>query len=226
MIRVVAAADTMLLVELGTTIDPVVNERAIRLANALRARELPGVRDVVPAYCSVGVHFDPLRTRLPALEQAIADEGRRLSEIDRVPDREAIEIAVRYGGDDGPDLEAVAAWSGRSVEDVIARHAARTYRVYMLGFVPGFAYMGRVDGAIAAPRHRIPRERVPAGSVGIAGEQTGIYPASTPGGWQIIGRTDAVLFQADRARPSLLAPGDLVRFVPAGGASSPRGPVA
>jgi KipI family sensor histidine kinase inhibitor len=125
-----------------------------------------------------------------------------------------IEIGVHYGGDDGPDLKAVAEWARCSPEEVIERHAARTYRVYMLGFVPGFSYMGRVDERIAAPRRRVPRDRVPAGSVGIAGEQTGVYPIATPGGWQLIGRTDAVMFDADRAQPSLLQPGDEVRFVP------------
>ena len=106
--------------------------------------------------------------------------------------------------------------AGCSPEDVIKRHAARVHRVYMLGFVPGFAYMGRVDASIAAPRHRVPRERVPAGSVGIAGVQTGVYPVESPGGWQLIGRTESVMFDASRTPPSLLAPGDLVRFVPIG----------
>ena len=103
---------------------------------------------------------------------------------------------------------------GTSDEEVIERHSSRIYRVYMLGFVPGFAYMGRVDARIAAPRRRVPRDRVPAGSVGIAGEQTGVYPIVTPGGWQLIGRTDTVMFDAARPRPSLLQPGDEVRFVP------------
>ncbi len=120
---------------------------------------------------------------------------------------------MQYGGDGGPDLKAVAEQSGCSEQEVIERHIHRTYRVYMLGFVPGFAYMGRVDPAIAAPRHRVPRERVPAGSVGIAGGQTGVYPVDSPGGWQVIGRTTTVMFDANRATPSLLAPGDLVRFV-------------
>ena len=104
--------------------------------------------------------------------------------------------------------------AGCSIDEVVARHSARTYRVYMLGFIPGFAYMGRVDPSIAAPRHRVPRERVPAGSVGIAGLQTGVYPVESPGGWQLIGRTATVMFDPNRQVPSLLAPGDLVRFVP------------
>jgi KipI family sensor histidine kinase inhibitor len=121
---------------------------------------------------------------------------------------------VRYGGAAGPDLESVAEWAQCSVAEVIARHSMRTYRVYMLGFVPGFAYMGGVDPAIAAPRHRVPRDRVPAGSVALAGVQTGVYPLATPGGWRIIGHTDAVVFDATRPMPNLVRPGDLVRFVP------------
>jgi KipI family sensor histidine kinase inhibitor len=212
-IRIVEAGDTMLLVELGTTVDPVLNERAIMLAAALRRRGLPGVRDVVPAYCSVGVHFDPVRTDLSALERAVRDDTRDLGAIESLADRPIRAIPVRYGGDAGPDLDAVASWSGCSRDEVVERHVNRTYRVYMLGFVPGFAYMGRVDARIAAPRHRVPRERVAAGSVGIAGGQTGIYPMATPGGWQLIGRTGLVLFDADRTPASLLEPGDLVRFV-------------
>ena len=203
----------MLLVELEQSIDPIVNERAIELAARIRARRARGVRDVAPGYCTVGVHFDPLQTDLAALEGAIEAEFGAIESISAVADRPVIEIPVRYGGADGPDLGLVAEFAGCSPGDVIARHMARTYRVYMLGFVPGFCYMGRVESSIAAPRHRVPRERVPAGSVGIAGGQTGVYPVDSPGGWQLIGRTDTIMFDAHRARPSLLAPGDLVRFV-------------
>jgi inhibitor of KinA len=211
--------DSMLLVEFEPVIDRLVNERVIALAARIRARQLQGVRDVAPAYCTVGVHFDPLQTDLAALERAIADEaGSREAEVAETGvGKTPVEISVRYGGADGPDLDAVAARAGCTVAEVIERHAARVYRVYMLGFVPGFAYMGRVDAAIATPRHRIPRERVPAGSVGIAGEQTGVYPVVSPGGWQLIGRTDRVMFDAKRSPASLLGPGDLVRFVPLAG---------
>ena len=122
--------------------------------------------------------------------------------IEAIGERTIIEIRVQYGGAGGPDLKAVAEHAGCSEQEVIERHAHRTYRVYMLGFVPGFAYMGRVDPTIAAPRHRVPRERVPAGSVGIAGEQTGVYPVESPGGWQVIGRTATVMFDSNRATPS------------------------
>ena len=208
--------DAMLLVELEPAIDPVINERAILLAAGIRARQARGVRDIAPGYSTLGIHFDPLQTDLAALEQAIASEFAALASLDEVAARDPIEIPVEYGGAHGPDLDAVAAHAGCSVAEVITRHSERTYRVYMLGFVPGFAYMGRVDPSIAAPRHRVPRERVPAGSVGIAGLQTGVYPVESPGGWQLIGRTPTIMFDADRAQPSLLKAGDLVRFVPTG----------
>ena len=204
----------MLLVELEATIDPVVNERAIVLAARVRGRSARGVRDVAPGYCTVGVHYDPLQTDLAALEHAIETEYAAIETLETIGDRQPIEIPVQYGGDGGPDLTAVARFAGCSEEEVIARHSERVYRVYMLGFVPGFSYMGRVDASIAAPRHRVPRLHVPAGSVGIAGGQTGVYPVESPGGWQLIGRTTTVMFDADRDRPSLLAAGDLVRFVP------------
>jgi KipI family sensor histidine kinase inhibitor len=215
-VKISQCGDSMLLVELEPVIDPVINERAILLASRIRARAGRGVRDVAPGYATVGVHFDPLQTDLLALERTIETEFASLAGIESIADREVIEIPVQYGGPRGPDLTNVASHAGCSIEDVIARHSARTYRVYMLGFVPGFAYMGRVDPSIAAPRHRVPRERVPAGSVGIAGLQTGVYPVESPGGWQLIGHTTAVMFKADRERPSLLAAGDLVRFVPVG----------
>ena len=205
--------DSMLLVEFAAAIDPVTNDRAIALADGLRARAARGVCDVVPGYCTVGVHFDPLQTDLAALEQAIDAELAGVGTVPAAHLRPVVEIPVRYGGDEGPDLAAVAALAGCDTEEVIRRHLSRVYRVYMLGFVPGFAYLGRVDSSIAAPRRRVPRERVPAGSVGIAGEQTGVYPSESPGGWQLIGRTRLRIFDPTRSSPSLLAAGDAVRFV-------------
>jgi KipI family sensor histidine kinase inhibitor len=203
----------MLLVEFEQRIDPLINDRVIQLAARLTQRLRAVVRDVVPAYCAIGVHFDPLLTDLAALERVIGEEAQAIAHTEPRDAASIVEIPVRYGGEDGPDLEGVAAWAGCSTADVIARHTARTYRVYMLGFVPGFSFMGRVDASIAAPRHRVPRDRVPAGSVGIAGEQTGVYPISTPGGWQLIGRTALKMFDQSRAQPNLVSPGDLVRFV-------------
>lgn len=220
--RIRQCGDAMLLVEFEPVIDPKVNERVIALARRIRDRRARGIQDVAPGYCTIGIHFDPLQTDLSALEHAIehafdlaqAREASELGTVEQLPDRAAIEIPVRYGGEWGADLDAVAAHAGCSPADVVARHSGRTYRVYMLGFVPGFAYMGRVDPSIVMARHRVPRERVPAGSVGIAGEQTGVYPIESPGGWQVIGRTTTAMFDADRTPPNLVAPGDLVRFVP------------
>jgi KipI family sensor histidine kinase inhibitor len=214
--KIKPCGDSMLLVELEPAIDPVINERAILLASRIRERRARGVRDIAPGYSTLGIHYDPLQTDLAALEQAIEQEFAGLASLDTIADRAVIEIPVNYGGDYGPDLDAVATFAGCSVDAVIERHSRRTYRVYMLGFVPGFAYMGRVDPSLAAPRHRVPRERVPAGSVGIAGLQTGVYPVDSPGGWQLIGHTTTIMFDANRDQPSLLSAGDLVRFVLAG----------
>ncbi len=215
MIRISQASETMWLVELAPRIDEQVNRQVINLAERLRQRNLRGVRDIVPAYCTVGVHFDPLLTDSAMLEVTIAGEGDAAErDADVATPATVVEIPIRYGGEDGPDLESLAAWAGCSQQDVVDRHAAREYRVYMLGFVPGFAYLGTVDSRIAAPRHRTPRERVAVGSVGIAGEQTGVYPLATPGGWQIIGRTDARMFDLSRTPSALLSAGSRVRFVP------------
>lgn len=211
--RIRHCGDGMLLVEFAHAIDPLVNERIIVLARRLRERRAQGIQDVAPGYCTLGVHFDPLLTDLAALEHAIEVDSADLDAISQVPERAAVEIPVRYGGKWGPDLDAVAAYAGCSAAGVIARHMARTYRVYMLGFVPGFAYMGRVDPSIAMARHRVPRERVASGSVGIAGEQTGVYPIESPGGWQVIGWTAIAMFDARRTPPNLVAPGEYVRFV-------------
>jgi KipI family sensor histidine kinase inhibitor len=209
------SGDTLLLVEWGQRIDPELNAAVIQAAERLRARLGHAVRDVVPAYCSIGIHVDPLLTDLGALERVVHEEIERVGvEAGVVEERAIVEIPVSYGGENGPDLVAVAEWANATPDDVVAWHADRLYRVYMLGFVPGFCYMGRVDSRIAMPRHRVPRERVPRGSVGIAGEQTGVYPMDTPGGWQLIGRTPTVMFDPSRTPPSLLRPGDRVRFIP------------
>jgi KipI family sensor histidine kinase inhibitor len=215
-VKIKQCGDSMLLVELEPVIDPVINERAILLAARLRSRWARGVRDVAPGYATVGIHFDPLQTDLAALERTIESEFALLADLDAIAGREVIDIPVHYGGVHGPDIARVAEHAGCSIEEVIARHSQRTYRVYMLGFVAGFAYLGRVDPTIAMARHRVPREKVPAGSVGIAGLQTGVYPVESPGGWQLIGHTTSVMFDSGRDRPSLLTAGDLVRFVPIG----------
>ena len=209
------AGDAAVVLELEARIAADVNARAIGIAAAVREAALPGVRDVVPTYRSVAVYFDPLvsdrRVIVHRLEQAAAQPHP-------IVDGALIEIPVAYGGESGPDLDAVAAMAGLPAEQVVARHAAVDYRVFMLGFMPGFAYLGSVDERIAVARRDTPRTRVPAGSVGIAGVQTGVYPLTSPGGWQLIGRTGYRMFDASRPQPALCRPGDRVRFVPESGA--------
>jgi inhibitor of KinA len=209
--RIVPAGDAALTVEADARIDPMVNARVIALADAIRFSAVAGIRDVVPTYRSVTVFFDPLRADYDAL---VAEVEHQL-ERDAPPpaaEREPMRIPVCYGGELGPDLEQVAAFGSVDEDEVVRLHTAAAYRVFMLGFVPGFAYMGLVNARIAAPRHATPRVRVPSGSVGIAGKQTGIYPADTPGGWQLVGQTPLRLFYSTRAEPFLLKAGDTVQF--------------
>jgi len=215
------AGDAGLLLQLGSTIDPAINARALAVAAAFRQRAFAGVRDVVPTYHSVAVHFDPATADRDALASALEEMATTAPAYDGGA---LIEVPVTYGGEHGPDLDAVAGYAGLSPRAVIDRHAGREYRVFMLGFMPGFPYMGLVDAAIAAPRRATPRVRVPEGSVGIAGAQTGIYPCTSPGGWQIVGHTPMCLFDVVRPQPATFAAGDRVRFVEAAGAVPP--PVA
>jgi KipI family sensor histidine kinase inhibitor len=213
-----AFGDAALLVVLGDRADEALTALARSIAEAIqevRAAQ-PGLGRPVPAHATVLVPFDPV-----AIDRAAAAElVRTLARDVRAPDlaaeasRPTIEIPLRYGGADGPDLDAVSAASSLSPAEVVELHASADHRVLFLGFTPGFAYLGGLPGALAMPRRASPRERVPAGSVGIAGEQTGIYPRDMPGGWQLIGRTDTVLFDPVRDEPALLAPGTAVRFVP------------
>jgi KipI family sensor histidine kinase inhibitor len=209
--RIRDAGDSALVADLGDVVDRAINRRAIGLAARVRAAGVAGVRDVVPTFRSVAVFFDPLRTDVEALRALLQPQPQDDAERSR---REAVAIPVEYGGESGPDLDAVATATGLAPADVVARHSAREYRVFMVGFLPGFGYLGELDPAIAAPRQASPRLRVPAGSVGIAGRQTGVYPQASPGGWQIVGRTTTRPFDSGRTPASLLAPGDRVRFVP------------
>ena len=212
--RVSRYGDAALLVEYEAVIDGHVNARVLAAADELRRQALPGVRDIVPAIASLAIHVDPLSGSLEAVEAAVASVVSSPDDtIDSPARNEVHEIPVCYGGAFGPDLDAVAVWASCSPEEVAAIHSAATYRVYMLGFLPGFAYLGCVNPRIAMPRHASPRVRVHAGSVGIAGEQTGIYPRDSPGGWQIIGRTPLALFDVHRTPPARLRAGSAVRFV-------------
>jgi KipI family sensor histidine kinase inhibitor len=219
--RIEPFGDAAILITLGERTDPELTAQARAVSRAieeLRATN-PALGRAVPAHASVLVPVDPLRddpiaaaARLrPTVEDALAGYG---AGEDRPGDRPPIEIPVRYGGEDGPDLHEVAAAIGGTAADVVELHATATYRVLFLGFAPGFAYLGPVPPPLAIPRRASPREQIPPGSVAIAGGQTAVYPRRMPGGWHLIGRTDAILWAIDRPNPSLLAPGDRVRFVP------------
>ena len=211
--RIVPAGESALIVEFEERIDPGINAQTIACAEAIQAVRLVGVRDVVPTFRSVAVYFDPLHTDGDALATCL--ERAATGALPAVaPASAVVRIPVCYGRDLGPDLPHVASLAGMAEADVIRVHAGGTYRVFMLGFVPGFAYLGIVDERIAVPRHTTPRVRVPAGSVGIAGVQTGIYPAETPGGWQLIGRTPLKPFDPFRDQPFLMKAGDAVQFYP------------
>lgn len=214
-----------LLLRLGDSIDEAINARVHALVARIEASRPRWLRDLVPAYESLALFVDvdafaddadPLTEAgrwLDALSLATNEvDGRERRDAD---DR-VIEIPVRYGGEDGPDIDAVATHTGLSVDDVIALHCKNEYRVAMLGFAPGFPYLLGMDQRLAMPRLSTPRARVAAGSVGIGGSQTGIYPRSGPGGWRLIGRTAMTLFDAAREPPAALEPGDRVRFVAVG----------
>ena len=204
-VRTYPVGDAALLAELGTRLDTALNTRAIALASALKKRR--DVRQAIAGYASVTVHFDPDQTTHDALAAAIkrlANKRPPMAEPGRLH-----RIPVVY---DGPDIEAVAAALGLSTTDIIALHTKPIYRVFLVGFVPGWGYLGPLPQELELPRRHVPRTRVPAGSVAIAGRQTGIYPLATPGGWHLIGRTSVRLFLPDSDPPSLFRAGDRVKF--------------
>jgi KipI family sensor histidine kinase inhibitor len=227
--RIEPFGEGALLVTLGDRLDLVVNARARRLAAAVEAYRAidPRLGRAVAAAASVLVPFDALLLGSPEAAQLVAelaatvradgptngpDGPSALAEPARI--RPPTEIQVHYGGHDGPDLPAVADAHGLRPDDIIELHAGSTWTALFLGFAPGFAYLGPLPPGLATARRATPRERVRAGSVAIGGDQTAVYPFELPGGWQVIGRTEATMWDIARARPNLLAPGDLVRFVP------------
>ncbi|MFM0480640.1 5-oxoprolinase subunit PxpB [Paraburkholderia strydomiana] len=183
-------------------------------AAAEMAQHWPHVLEVVPGMNNLTLVFDPVEADRDALTTRLQEAWQAVSATP-APGRE-VEVPVQYGGEFGPDLGAVANHTGLSVREVIERHSGGEYVVFFLGFQPGFAYMGGLEEALHTPRRASPRLEVPAGSVGIGGEQTGIYPATSPGGWQLIGRTELPLFDPTRRPPTLFQPGDRVRFTIAG----------
>ncbi len=211
--RIISLGEHGLTVEFGETIDRRTNELVLCFAAAVERATIPGVMEVVPAYCSASIYFDLRRTdsdTVTAQLGSLLDAGS--PEIH--PTRTTHRIPVCYGGEWGPDLIEIAGRTGLTPANVITLHASVLYHVYMVGFSPGFPYLGTVPDRIAVPRAPTPRKHVAAGSVGIAGSQTGIYPQASPGGWRIIGRTAVRLFDLSRPQPFLVAAGDQVQFYP------------
>jgi len=209
--------DSALLLRFGSNIDPLVNATVHNAAAALTAAKLPGVREIAPSYAALVLVLDLLQLQRAGGVEGLQQRIRQtLASITGVAPEAArsVEIPVRYGAADGPDLGAVADAVGLSIADVIEVHAGVEYQVAMLGFLPGFPYLLGLPECLHIPRRSSIRSHVPAGSVAIAGAQAGIYPGDSPGGWHLIGRTGCRLFDATSQQPALLLPGDRVRFVP------------
>jgi inhibitor of KinA len=210
--RIVPLGDSAVLVQLGDEIDLTVNQRVHTLANLVITSAIDGIIETVPAYTTLLVHYDPLALSFTQIKNILREKLTQIQENESHQPRQ-IEVPVRYGGKLGPDLDSVASYLGLRIEDVIRIHSAKTYTVYMMGFTPGYPYMGKLDDALIMPRLETPRTRVPAGTVAIAGSQTGIYSIESPGGWNLIGWTPLKLFDPNSDSPFLFAPGDEVKFV-------------
>ena len=211
-VRFLVAGDTALVVEFGDVVDRAISERVIALADAVEARNIQGIVELVPTFRSLMIHYDPLRLDASELESAVTP---LLTGLGTVRHRERLfKLPVAYGKDLGPDLDEVAERTGHTPDEVVRLHTAVTYHVYALGFLPGYPYMGDGPEALSLPRRETPRIRVPMGSVCIAFRQAGIYSLESPGGWHLLGRTPVRLFDTRRENAVLLGPGDKVRFEP------------
>lgn len=211
--KILTAGDSSILIQFGNTIDPAINRKITATVQLMREQHINGVTDVIPAFCSLLINYDP---RVISYEQ-IKRRMEGLLKIDVAAGdtrKRVFEIPVCYGGEFGPDIQNIADHAGLSVEEVIQIHTSRDYLIYMLGFLPGFTYLGGLDERIHTPRLANPRIRIPAGSVGIGGSQTGIYPMDSPGGWQLMGQTPVKTYDPERKVPTLVEAGDYIRFVP------------
>ena len=215
--RFLPAGDSAIAVEFGREIDLNINNQVAAMRTVIEAAidegKIKGIVELVPTYGSLLVVYDQLAVGYAGLIEQLKILAEGLKGVE-IPDREVVEIPVVYGGEYGPDLGIVAQLNSLSEDEVIKRHSEAEYPIYMLGFVAGFPYLGGMDKSIAAPRKQTPRLKIPAGSVGIAGQQTGIYSVESPGGWQIIGRTPLKLYDADGEKPILLRAGQSIRFKP------------
>lgn len=213
--RFLLCGDSAVTVEFGNAIDERLNQVVHQFAAAVEGCQLPFIREVVPTYRSATVHYLPWQVSFQQLQALLEPLARQaVRQADQGAGGTILEIPVLYGGDQGPDLEEVASHCGLTPEQVIRLHSAPAYRIFMLGFTPGFPYLGGMDPRLATPRRKEPRVSIPAGSVGIAGGQTGVYPIQSPGGWQLIGRTPLKLFDPALDPPILLQAGQQIRFVP------------
>jgi len=211
--RIVALGDSAILIQLGEEIDPAVNRRVHALAGLVEASTIAGIIETVPAYAALLVHYDPLVLSFAQIKSILREKMTQIQENESRKPR-LVEVSVRYGGELGLDLESVASHLGLNVADVIRIHSEKIYTVYMMGFTPGYPYMGKLDDILIMPRLETPRTHVPAGTVAIAGSQTGIYSIESPGGWNLIGWTPLKLFDPNSDSPFLFAPGDEVKFIP------------
>jgi KipI family sensor histidine kinase inhibitor len=212
-VRFQAASDQALLVYLGDEIGAAAHERVVRLLRLLEKEPIAWIRNIQPAYCSLLITFDAAAVDHAEVQAKITEYEKRAGKIPAAKAR-LVEVPVCYGGEFGPDLDDVAAQRGLQPEKVVELHIARIYHAYFLGFAPGFAYLGDLAEEIATPRLETPRKKVAAGSVGIAGRQTAVYPFATPGGWRLIGRTPLEMFRKNREPMGLIAIGDQVKFRP------------
>ncbi len=211
--RILPAGDMALVVEFGNEISPACNALVKKLNQSLRKTDIPGMIETVPTYRSLLIHYDPLRLSYKKLCRYIKASANAAGEAG-IYDKKRIEIPVCYGGQYGEDLTDVAQYVGMSEAEVIRLHSGRDYLIYMMGFLPGFPYLGGMDNRLKTPRLSNPRTVIPAGSVGIGGEQTGVYPIASPGGWRLIGRTPLKLYDSGNEKPTLYQTGDYIRFQP------------
>ena len=210
-VRFLLTGDTSLCVEFGNEISTDINKQIRAFNIALANSKIPGIVETVPTYRSLMIHYAPGVILYAPLVKKLKGLLGQLDSIE-IPPSPVLEIPVLYGGEEGPDLEFVAKHNGKTPEEVIKIHTSTEYLIYMLGFTPGFTYLGGMSDEIATPRLTTPRVKIPAGSVGIAGTQTGVYPIDSPGGWQLIGRTPVRMYDPDRETPILPEAGQYIKF--------------
>ena len=210
--RFLPAGDKAVMVEFGNEINEETNKRVRDVFSTLQQQKIEGIVEMVPTYCSLLIYYDPLSIAPGKLQETVLKLMKEMGEI-YLPPPKTYKIPVVYGGSYGPDLPYVAEYNGLSEEEVINTHTKGLYRIYMLGFTPGFCYLGGMDPSIATPRLENPRASIPSGSVGIAGKQTGIYPIKSPGGWQVIGMTPLKIFNPQASSPFLLSAGNYLCFI-------------